>query len=87
VFKDIPVNKLEDNVSEVSFARHPMLVGRVPCKDVYCMYNNCRLLSCPIVVGRAPITETSYTISSDKLDIDPIVVGIDPATNGNISQE
>jgi hypothetical protein len=62
----------------LSFVRHPMVVGIVPWKDVYCMFKNCRLLSCPMAVGRAPLKLTNDIYRLDKLDIDPIVVGMEP---------
>jgi hypothetical protein len=74
----IPVNKVEDNLSIVSFARHPMLGGIVPWRHVNSIYIDCRLLSCPMVVGRAPLSATSNKCSDDKLDIDHKVVGMVP---------
>jgi hypothetical protein len=76
--RHIPVNELEDNPRLVSFVRHPILNGIVPCKDVEYIYNDCRLLSCPIVVGRVPMRLTACICRIDKLDIEPIVVGMEP---------
>jgi hypothetical protein len=75
---DVPVNELKDNLTPVVFHRYPMLVGRVPWRDVYvkCMYS--RLLSCPMVVGRVPLSLTFSKYRIDKLDIDPMVLGMEP---------
>jgi hypothetical protein len=74
----VPVNEDISSESLVSFVRHPMLVGIVPCKYVYSIYKDCRLLSRPMVVGRAPLRLTNDIYRLDKLDIEPIAVGIDP---------
>jgi hypothetical protein len=74
----IPVNEVEDNLSIVSFVRHPMLGGIVPWRHVDSIYIDCRLLSCPMVVGRAPLSLRLLKYSDDKLDIDHKVVGMGP---------
>jgi hypothetical protein len=74
----IPANELEDNLSNVSFIRHPMLVGIVPWRHVNCIYIYRRLFSCPMVVGKAPLKLTLCISRLDKLDIEPMVLGIEP---------
>jgi hypothetical protein len=74
----VPVNELIDSQSIESILRHPMLLGRVPWRDVESIYNNRRLLSLPMVVGRAPFSLTLDIFRIDKLDIEPMVVGMEP---------
>jgi hypothetical protein len=72
------VNEVKDNLSIVSFVRHPMLGGIVPWRDVDSIYIDCRLLSCPMDEGRAPLSLRLLKYSNDKLDIDPKASGMEP---------
>jgi hypothetical protein len=75
----IPVNEDEDNLSIVSFVRHPMLDGIVPWRNVDSIYIDCRLLSCPMDQGRVPVSLRLLKYSNDKLDIDPKASGMEPS--------
>jgi hypothetical protein len=74
----IPETGVEDNLSIVSFVRHPMLDGIVPWRDVDSIYIDSRLLSCPMVVGRVPLSLRLLKYSNNKLDIDPKASGMEP---------
>jgi hypothetical protein len=50
----IPVNEVKDNLSIVSFVRHPMLDGIVPWRDVDCKYSDDKLGIDHKASGREP---------------------------------